>query len=1267
MSPSPSTTEGFSSFVERLEERAAERPDQIAFSFLRDGEDEAESLTYGALIERVRAVAARLQAEGAAGKPVLLLYPSGLEFVTAFLGCLWSGAIAVPTYPPRSSRSLPRLEAILADARPALALTPRAALPRLAAWSSRLAGALSPRYLASDDLPAGLAAGWRAPESGPQTLAFLQYTSGSTSLPKGVMVTHGNLLANEEMIRRSFGQSAGSIVVSWLPLYHDMGLVGGVLQPLYVGGRAVLLSPVSFLQRPLRWLAAISRYRATTSGGPNFAYDLCARRIAESERAQLDLSSWEVAFNGAEPIRAETLARFSEAFHGAGFRPRSFLPCYGLAEATLLVAGGAPEAAPVVAELDAAALERGRARFSEPKEEPTKSWRLVGCGRPAGGLTVVIADPATGERCAPDRIGEIWVAGPGVAAGYWGRPQATAETFAARLAGEPAAGPFLRTGDLGFLARGELWIAGRRKDLIILRGRNLYPQDVERTAELVHPALRPGCGAAFAIERDGEERLVVVWELDRRHAGEDAGALAEAVRRAVGEEFEVAVEEVLLVAPGCVPKTSSGKIQRQACRAAYLAVSWKPLGRSVPRDETAADDDFVAPPDRMRLAALPPGERRAALLALLRRETARAARVSAGEISSAATLAATGIDSLAAVELQGRLEEQLQLAVSLDDLLGAESLEALALQWATRLGDTGRHGGEEIDTGGEPGGEVALSAGQRALWFLHRLAPESAAYHLAAAVRLAPPLDAAALARAVAALCRRHPLLRTTFGARDGEPWQRVHPRLEGAWSEVAAEGWSEGELALGLEREAGRPFDLAAAPPLRVTLFARGASGAVLLFVVHHLVADFWSLALAARELGALYDAETEAWSAALPPLVHEYADFVRWQRRHLASPAGDRLWAYWRQRLAGAPFVLDLPTDRPRPPLQTDRGAVAVEPIDAAAAVALRALARRNGATLFATALAAFAALLHRLTGQADLVVGTAAAGRTSPAWSGIFGYFVNPVPLRIPVAGAQPLTEIVARARDCTSGALTHQDFPFPLLTERLQPERDPSRTPIFQVMFLLQRSPLPGLEPLAALAVGWPGVPLALGGLRGESLPWVERTAQLDLTLSLAETGGSLLAALRFNRDLFDATTARRLLGQYRALLAAASDPSERDEQPIGELPLLTPAESHQLRLEWNDTGSLPASVGLFTLLAAQAARTPAAVAVACGDRWLTYGELAGRARRLAGRARWASRRRAGWESWSTARPRWSSRSSASSPRAERTCPSSPPTRGRASPG
>jgi acyl-CoA synthetase (AMP-forming)/AMP-acid ligase II len=544
--------------VDVARDRAETHGDEIWLRYLVSGEVTGATveLTYGALAQRATAIAAELQRHGEAGDRALLLFPSGLEFVTAFFGCLFAGIIPVPAYPPdvaKPERSLAKLHAIAADCRPRFALTTAEHLPLLARVAPPGA-----HCLATDTCDPAGAPAWRAPALSDDSIAFVQYTSGSTGAPKGAVLRHRQVMANRRSIEAGMGPVG--TVVGWLPIFHDMGLIGNVLQTLCAGTSLVLMSPVAFLKRPARWLEAISQFRATTSGGPNFAYDLCVRRVSDADRAQLDLASWKVAFCGAEPVREATYRRFTAAFEPRGFSRDAFYPCYGLAEATLFVTGhrrGTPAKSRAFC---SSALDRGEVVEADDSSGADRRV-LVSCGTPSPTEEVRIVDPD--RLVAATGIGEIWVRGPGIASGYWGRTDEDGGVFTARLA--DGDGPFLRTGDLGFLHGGDLFIAGRKKDMIIAGGRNLFPQDLEATIEAAVPALRKGCCAAFSVEADGDEKLCIMAE----HDGSPEAETVRAIQSAIAEHHQAAVFEVVLVAKGAIPKTSSGKVERHACRRAY--------------------------------------------------------------------------------------------------------------------------------------------------------------------------------------------------------------------------------------------------------------------------------------------------------------------------------------------------------------------------------------------------------------------------------------------------------------------------------------------------------------------------------------------------------------------------------------------------------------------------------------------------------------------------------------------------------------------------
>lgn len=565
---------GLSNWVDMVQYRAQVQPEDSAFVYLTDGVSNELRLTNRELDRRSRAIGAWIQKHHLFGERVLLLYPPGLDFIAAFFGCLYGGAIAVPVYPPKRNRSMLRIEAVANSAQAKLALTTDDVLKRVNELISETPNLTRIPWLATTSLPTGFEDEWSRPEVDSDTLAFLQFTSGSTGTPKGVMLTHGNLLHNSMLIQQGFEHTRTDSGVFWLPSYHDMGLIGGILQPVYCGRPNVLMSPLSFLTKPLRWLSAISRYRGTTSGGPNFAYDLCVRQIKDEQLEGIDLSSWKVAFNGAEPVQAETLDRFTEKFEPFGFRYEAFYPCFGLAEGTLIVTGGTQKDKPVVRSFDADSLVGGRA--IDAVSDATHVHRLVSSGRPIYDQRVAVVDPETRIECDPGTVGEIWTRSPSVAMGYWERPEATEETFRAHIA-DTNEGPFMRTGDLGFFLDGEFYITGRIKDLIIIRGVNVYPQDIELTAQKSHSLLRPNCGGAFMYGPAQKEKLALVQEVERKFKLEDADGIFAAVRKAIALEHEIPIDNIFLVRHGSVPKTSSGKVQRHACRTGFLEKTFEPV------------------------------------------------------------------------------------------------------------------------------------------------------------------------------------------------------------------------------------------------------------------------------------------------------------------------------------------------------------------------------------------------------------------------------------------------------------------------------------------------------------------------------------------------------------------------------------------------------------------------------------------------------------------------------------------------------------------
>jgi amino acid adenylation domain-containing protein len=1311
--------------------RACTHPERVAFTFLSNSDVVPAHLTFAALENEACQIASAMLALNLRQRPVLLLYPPGLEYLSAFFACLYAGAIAVPLSPPGSNRSLSRLESVLGDAQPALALSTAHLISKLQSGLSESTAKRRLRWLTTDSLttdePAGGVSGnhlW--PEIRPSDLALLQYTSGSTADPRGVMVTHANLLHNQRAIQRSFGQSADSIVVSWLPVYHDMGLIGAVLQPLYNGSHCILMSPQSFLQRPVRWLQAISTHRATTSGGPNFAYDLCLNKIREEELASLDLSCWEVAFNGAEPVRERTMSEFTERFAPYGFRARAFVPCYGLAEATLLVSAGEVGLQPCVKHVRSAELAVGHVVESHDVEENGNTCRtklavragaepettlvemlpadrghsavrvdgdralgtragaigvnqrapdgdrrvtkLVSCGHGLPDQQMIIVDPQQCVRLPDKTIGEVWVAGPSIAQGYWNRAQLSTEVFHSQLTETvPAAGPdpttiqYLRTGDLGFIDEGHLYLTGRIKNLIIIRGLNHYPQDIEWSAQSSHPLVRTGHGAAFVVTSEDADHVVLVQEVNRRTSisADVAEEVIRAIQRAVSDEHEVALWRVVLVKPHSLPLTTSGKVEHYRCYEQHEAGTLQEVYRW-----TAG----VTGPSDCHTTSEMPAERavqsRAEIEQWLAGHIASRLGLTAQKLIVHQPLTNYGLDSLLALELSHSIEKQLQVGLSLPSLLGGVSVTELA-QHIDRELQARRNGAsmraQEADAGRityripasgqdlRPGrtavssvnesalteapdsalslssqssasrsAEYPLSPGQQALWFLYQLAPESAAYNISAAVRLITELDVGKLKAAFERLLHRHPVLRNVFRTIEGVPAQQATTQADVWLHEHEAAQWSEQRCQDEMTTEAHRPFDLRQGPVLRISLYHRSATEHVLLLVVHHIVSDFWSLAVMLQELGLFYTAEKSGLDSATERLLAEpalqYRDHVAWLQMQLAGEDGARSQRYWQQQLSGELPVLELPVDRPRPPIPSYRGAAQSFRVDRELTERLKDLSRSNGATLYVTLLAAFEVLLSKYSGQQEVLVGTPASARSRAEMRGAVGYFVNPLVMRGRIRYEENFCQLLRATKEQVLGALAHQEYPFVQLVELLHPAHDPSRAPIFQASFVMQKSPLPDMDGLASIALGEAGESVRIGDLDFESMPLEQRISQFDLTMVMAEVAGGLSASMQYSTDLFEAATIGRMHTHFRNLLKAIADDPDR---PLATIPLLSNEEAQQQLRAWNDTKrKYPEDNCLHELFEAQVAKTPNAVAVVFESEQLTYGELNQRANQTA---------------------------------------------------
>lgn len=1074
------------SLVAALIAHAGRHGDKPAVHFLLDGEAQRLTLTYAELDRRARELAAQLSRHAGVGERALLLMQSGPGYVVSFYACLYAGIIAVPALPPESLRQyeLSRVRSILDDAQPSLVLTEEHLRDSLIeAFGHALPTTLSIDALATEGTDS-----WRVRYPANEDIAFLQYTSGSTAIPKGVEVSHGNLVANERMMVSCFDLHEGDTFVSWLPLYHDMGLIGCLLLSLYRGATLVMMSPRHFVERPARWLEAISEFRATHTGVPDFALRLAAERVNESVLAKLDLSSLRVLFCGSEPVRQDSLQAFARHFACTGFNPAAFLPCYGLAEATLFVTGTTADELFVSTSFDSHALGEHRA-------EPGEGSLLVSSGILHEGLKVMLVDPRTGDIQPDSHIGEIWTSGDSVARGYWRNPQASAQAFVRR-----DGRTWLRTGDLGFLRDNRLFITGRLKDMIIVRGQNIYPQDLERAVEYNVEGARKGRVTAFVVEQAHGEGIGIAVEIGRSTQRKiSATQLCAEIDRVVADVCQQTPAWIALLNPGELPKTSSGKLQRSACRQMleraeldcfYLRRNDKPVARQ----------GLALLDDNQRLVA-----------------TVWAQVLGQDEIFRDDNFFALGGNSIAAAQIVGRLRERLGVNLPLASVFDNPELAGFALCMAKTVA-----GQDQPVLVAALTGERVPSYAQERMWFAWQLDPQSSVYNVPLALHLRGPLEIEALQASFVALQQRHGVLRTTF-APQGEGVRLIlHDALQLAFVVEDLAGLPP-EQRLGQARQlaavqARQPFDLTTGPMQRVRLLRLGEREHVLLLTTHHIAVDGWSMRNLVDELEVLYTARLAGIEPVLPALVVDYGDFARWQRERLAGPEHARQLDYWRDALAGEHSWLELHGQRSR-----DKNAMAVSEHFTFSGVqtsALRNYARAHGVTPFMLLLGAFAVSLREQSGQSRIRLGSDIANRSHPATEPLVGFFINQLVLQVDLDPAASTDALLEQCRRVVLGAAEHQDLPFEQLVEALRPPRRAGRSPFFSIKLNYQEGepPLPRLR-----------------NVRVEGFAAGQQAAELDLILGFYSSASRLEARFEMPEGLFEPGEIAQLFTQIEAVL------------------------------------------------------------------------------------------------------------------------------------
>jgi amino acid adenylation domain-containing protein len=1123
--------------VERLRSQAQNHSNKTVLTVLGDTGADAVSLSFGQLDLYARALAARLQQAGAEGARALIVHPPGIEYVISLFACFYAGVTAVPAYPARR-RQAERLLGIIADCGARYVIGDSANRD----WLPQPADAATPamQWINREQLDDSAAQDWRPAEARADVPCLLQYTSGSTSAPKGVMLSQANFIANVDSMAARAGIRADDCYVCWLPPFHDMGLISGILAPLCLGVPTVLLMPIAFQRRPMKWLEAISKYRGTISGGPNFGYELCVRRLAPPEKlAELDLSQWRMAFCGAERIRPQTFERFAQAMAPTGFQSSALTPCYGLAESTVGVSSSPPLGGWRTLDLDEAALSHGRV-VDASLDKP--SLRLVGCGQPLPGCDLRIVDPQTRQQVPADQSGEIWIRSSSVGAGYWGKSELSDRSFRARLDGQVEDAPvFLRTGDMGFMREGELFVAGRIKDLIILRGANHFPEDIEASMLRCLPEKLAGACAAFSVERNAEEALVLVQELDSAQL-ETAAALGAAIRDAITEHHEILVEDIVFVASGTIPRTSSGKIQRSACRELYLNASLRRVASAAADADSAAPEELVG-----RIAAT-----MAALLEL-------------PSVAATDDFFWLGGHSLLATQLVSRLRQSCAVDVTLRTVFEGATPQKLAARIAAlpRIA-------EPAPIQAAPAGTApVLSFSQERMWLLHQLEPDSAAYNVGGGLLMEGELDLEAFGRAFECVTMRHEVLRAKFPAQDGAPTMVIADAvtLPIAVHDVSANANPLARATQEAEAFLHQPFDVANESSIRLAMWRLGPTQYLFVASLHHLITDAWSMGLLISDALGYYDELLAGRQPVVQPTPYAYSDFARWQREQMSGDKLAQELQWWSSRLAGASPV-EIPTDRPRAARRGSDGAYLPMDLPPGLLDALTTVGAAEGTTLFMVLLAAFEVLLARHTGSDDLVVGIPVANRNELASELLMGSLVNTLALRVQVSPEQSFLSVLRQVREIAIDAYTHQDLPFERLVTSMRLERRPGESPLVNVLFDFQNAPVPGRDS---------------GPLRIKPMHLGRGSAQFDLNLLVMDTELGRLAGIEYRTELFDEATMRRMLQHYIAILEQiVSNPAtpverfvlvdevQRNEQlalsvPVGQPAALAPSVPQSIHM------------------------------------------------------------------------------------------------------
>ena len=1158
--------------VDCIQNHVKNIPNKIIYRYILDDTGSVLTKTVKELDNEAKSIANTLIKVANRGDRVLLLYPPGVSFMSAFVACLYSGIVAVPIYPPRKREKVDRLRRIIADCDPKAILTTEKIEVMTQEVFKDVHDLNYVPFVISDNLLNQTQLTLQSRVKEKEEVAFLQYTSGSTGTPKGVMVTHANIMSNMKILHEIIGnKNKNTLGASWLPHFHDMGLIGGVFLPLYLGREAILMAPIYFLQKPIRWFELISKYKVNVIAAPNFAYEMCANTIKDEDLDGIDLSSLTIALTGAEPISPSTIEKFTNKFAPYGFNSIAHYPCYGMAETTLFLTGIEVNTEAKILDVDTKAFQKNIITIAEEKNK-NRSTKIVSCGTPRLDHEVVIVNKSK-DVLIENEVGEILARGSSVTKGYWQNKEKTKEDFDVYIE-NGRKGPFFKTGDLGFLHNGELFVCGRVKDLIIIRGKNYYPQDIEVTTYTSHKALAHMGAVAFSIEDKGMEKLIILQEIDRKYLRKyNAAEIFKTITEAVAEEHQLQIEDIVLLKPGKLFKTSSGKIQRFKNKKSYLNNTME----SLEYDSIQSNREYVAPRNETEEK-----------LAKIFQEVLNVEKVGIYD-----NFFELGGHSLLATQLVSRIRNELEIELPLKELFQTPTIENLCLYLQE---DAEKSTLAKIPLV-EDRSNLQLSYAQERLWFLDKFeGGESTTYHIPAVLKIEGKVNKKALHQALRTIVERHEALRTNFVEKDEGALQIIREVDTFSLEEIRCK---ESSIQTKIKETLTQSFNLESDMLFKAVLYTINEQTHYLLVNMHHIVSDGWSIGILVQEFVTLYTAYSNKQENPLPPLEIQYADYAAWQREYLSGEVLEEKLNYWKDTLGGIE-PLALATTYPRPAIQSNRGDRISFSINKEITRKLNILSKKYDTTLFMTLLSSFGLLLHKYSGQEEFIIGSPIANRNRFEIEPLIGFFVNTLALKQDFSSDMKFSTVLQQTKEHTLSAYDHQDVPFEKIVDALDIPRDTSRSPLFQVMFVLQNNP--------------ENTALELADLKIEGVAFENPTSKFDLTMDITEANGKLHASLEYATDLFSQTYIESMIEHFKILLEAIV----KDEtQAISQYPILTKQEEQQLLIEYNDTKvAYPKDKTIHQLFEAQVKLNPENVAVVYEDEELTYKQLNTKSNQLA---------------------------------------------------